>query len=71
MEFVLQTVRNVLAMRVAFFLLVSCLAYSSTLKMEAVSTSETSVDFYRIERRYTPEGSNLHGKKILYRFLSF
>jgi hypothetical protein len=35
--------------------LVSCLAYSSTLKMEATCSSETSVDFQRTTRRYIPE----------------
>jgi hypothetical protein len=33
----------------------SCLAYSTTLKMEATCTSETSVDFERITRRCIPE----------------
>jgi hypothetical protein len=35
--------------------LVYCLAYSSTLKMEATCSSEKSVDFQRITRRYIPE----------------
>jgi hypothetical protein len=30
----------------ACFILVSCLAYSSSLKMEMIRSSETSVDFY-------------------------
>jgi hypothetical protein len=34
------------------FTLVSCLAYSSTLKMEATCPSETSVDFQRTTWRY-------------------
>jgi hypothetical protein len=33
-------------------LLVSRLAYTSTLKMEAIYSSETSVNFYRITQRY-------------------
>jgi hypothetical protein len=37
------------------FTLASCLAYSSTLKMEATCLSETSVDFQRTTRRYIPE----------------
>jgi hypothetical protein len=37
------------------FTLVSCLAYSSTLKMGAECSSETSVDFQWIIRRYIPE----------------
>jgi hypothetical protein len=37
-----------------FLPLVSCLAYS-TLKMEAICSSETSIDFQRTTRRYIPE----------------
>jgi hypothetical protein len=33
-------------------MLVSCLAYSSTLKMEATYYSETYVDFQRATQRY-------------------
>jgi hypothetical protein len=40
--------------------LVSCLAYSSTLKMEAICSSETSVDFQRTTWRYIPEDRTLH-----------
>jgi hypothetical protein len=40
-------------------LLVSCSAYPSTLKMEAICSSETSVDFQRTTRRYIPEDSIL------------
>jgi hypothetical protein len=36
-------------------MLVSCLVYSSTLKMEAICFSETSVDFQRAIWRYIPE----------------
>jgi hypothetical protein len=42
------------------FMLASCSAYSSTLKMEAIYSSETSVDFQRIIRRYIPEDGTLH-----------
>jgi hypothetical protein len=42
------------------FTLVSCLAYSSTLKMEAKCSSETSVEFQRTTRRYIPEDNTLH-----------
>jgi hypothetical protein len=41
------------------FMLVSCSAYSSTLKMEAICSSETSVDFQRNARRYIPEDSTV------------
>jgi hypothetical protein len=37
------------------FTLVSCSSYSSTLKMEAKRSSETSVDLKRATRRYSPE----------------
>jgi hypothetical protein len=37
------------------FTLVSCSAYSSTLKMEATCSSKTSVDFQRNTRRYIPD----------------
>jgi hypothetical protein len=40
-------------------LLVSCLAYSSTLKIEAIRSSETSVDFYRTTTRYDYEYRSL------------
>jgi hypothetical protein len=39
--------------------LVSCLAYSSILKMEMCS-SEPSLDFHRITWRYIPEDRSLH-----------
>jgi hypothetical protein len=45
------------------FTLVSCSAYSSTPKMEAICSSETSVDFQRIARRYIPEDSTLHNHR--------
>jgi hypothetical protein len=38
------------------FTLVSCVAYSSTLKMKAISSSRISVDFHRTTRRCIPEG---------------
>jgi hypothetical protein len=36
-------------------MLVSCLAYSFNLKMEAIISSETSIDFHRTTKRYIPE----------------
>jgi hypothetical protein len=36
------------------------LAYSSTLKTEAIRSSEISVDFYRSTRRYVPQARTLH-----------
>jgi hypothetical protein len=35
-----------------------CLAYSWTLKMEKISSSETSVDFHRTTQSYIPEDSH-------------
>jgi hypothetical protein len=37
----------------------SCLAHSSTLKMEAIQSSETSVGFHRTTQHYVPEGRTL------------
>jgi hypothetical protein len=45
------------------FTRVSCSAFSSTLKMEAICSSETSVDFQRTTRRYTPEDSTLYNNR--------
>jgi hypothetical protein len=44
----------------ACFMIISCLAYSSTLKMEAVCSSETSVDLHWTTRRYIPKDTTLH-----------
>jgi hypothetical protein len=40
--------------------LVSCLAYSSTLKMEETCPSETLVDFQQTTQCYIPEDRSLH-----------
>jgi hypothetical protein len=42
------------------FTLVSFPAYSSTLKKEAMCSSETMVDFQWTTRRYIPEDKTLH-----------
>jgi hypothetical protein len=42
------------------FMLVYCLAYSSNLKMEATSSSETSVDFQPTARLHIPVDSTLY-----------
>jgi hypothetical protein len=39
-------------------ILVSCLAYSSTLKIEATGSSEISVDFQRTTQSYIPQDRN-------------
>jgi hypothetical protein len=41
------------------FTMVYCLAYSWTLKMEAICSSETSVGFQRTTQLYVPEDSAL------------
>jgi hypothetical protein len=45
------------------FTLVSCSAYYSILKMEAKCSSEMSVDFKQITRRYNPEDSTFHNQR--------
>jgi hypothetical protein len=41
------------------FMLVSCMAYSLILNMEATRSSETSVDFHRSTRSYIPKDRTL------------
>jgi hypothetical protein len=45
------------------FTLVSCLAYSSTLNMEATCSSETSGDFQQPTWRYIPEDTAVHNHR--------
>jgi hypothetical protein len=45
------------------FTLVPYLASSSTLKMEVTCSSETSVDFHRTTRLYTPGDTTLHNHR--------
>jgi hypothetical protein len=45
------------------FMLISCLAYPSTLKMEVTCSTETSVDFQRTTWRYIPEDRTLHNHR--------
>jgi hypothetical protein len=42
------------------FMLASCLAYSSTIKMEVTCSSATSVDFQRTTRRSISEDRTRH-----------
>jgi hypothetical protein len=46
-------------------MVVSCLAYSLTLKIEVTYSSETSVGFQRATRRYIPEDRTLHSDSRL------
>jgi hypothetical protein len=41
-------------------MLVSCLAYSSTLKMESICSSKMLVDVQQTTQRYIPEDRTLH-----------
>jgi hypothetical protein len=45
------------------FMLVSCLAYSSTLKMEVTRFPETSVDFQRTTRPYILKDKTLYNHR--------
>jgi hypothetical protein len=56
---------GVLALLVAYFL-IAFLASSSTLKLEAVRSSETSVNFFRSTLRHIPWSSNLHSHHYEY-----
>jgi hypothetical protein len=44
-----------------------CLAYFSALKIEAICSSETSIDFQLTKQRYIPENNTLQGS-ICYEF---
>jgi hypothetical protein len=55
----LKVNRRSRALLATCFMLVSCLSYSSTLKMEATCSSETSVEFKLTTRRYIPEARTL------------
>jgi hypothetical protein len=48
------------ALIVACFMLVSCLAYFSTLKMKATSSTKTLVDFEETTWHFIPEDRTLH-----------
>jgi hypothetical protein len=49
----------------ACFVVVSCLAQSLTLKMEAARSFKTSIDFHRTARHYIPENIKKKKKKKL------
>jgi hypothetical protein len=44
--------------------LLACTTYSTILKMEAISSSETSVYFYQTARHHTPEEIHSHSNRI-------
>jgi hypothetical protein len=58
------------ALLVGAFTIGSCLAYS-TLKMEAICSSETSVDCQWTAWHYIPENSTLHTIILLKKFIIF
>jgi hypothetical protein len=47
------------------FMLVSCLVYALTLKMEETCPSKKSVDFQWTAQRYIPEDRSLHCSRLL------
>jgi hypothetical protein len=49
------------------FMLVSCSAYSLTLKMEAICSAASSVDFQRTTQSYIPEDSKCGNYKFVYK----
>jgi hypothetical protein len=57
-----QNVVNV-ALLATCFTLLSCLSYSSTLKMEALCSSETSIEFQRTTWRYIREERTLYNHR--------
>jgi hypothetical protein len=59
-NFILRYITRVADIFAACFVLISCMANSSSLKMEAIRSSETSVNFHRTTWRYIPEGRSLH-----------
>jgi hypothetical protein len=48
-----------------YFMLVSCLVYSSTMNIEVTSSSETSVDFRWTTQNYIPEDRTLQSTTCL------
>jgi hypothetical protein len=62
----LKEVRIGMAVLVTCLMLVSCVAYSSNLKMEATCPSEKSVDFQQTTRRYISEDTILHNHRFEY-----
>jgi hypothetical protein len=51
------------ALFAAWFMLVSCFAYSSTLKVEVICSYEIPVDFHRATWRYISEKGNFHSHR--------
>jgi hypothetical protein len=42
---------------------------SLALKLEAVDSSKTSVNFYQTKRHHIPRGSNLHSSTVKFKIL--
>jgi hypothetical protein len=51
-------------------LLVSCLSYSSVVKMEEIRSSEVYVDFQRTTRGCTPEDRTIHNHSFCFAWLN-
>jgi hypothetical protein len=51
------------AVLATYFSLIYCLAFSFTLKTEAICSSETYVNFQRTTRNYIPEDNALHNHR--------
>jgi hypothetical protein len=49
----------------ACFMIVSCVAYSSTVKTEAICSFETSVHFHRSVRSYIADDTTLHDTEVV------
>jgi hypothetical protein len=60
---IISQARNWVSLLATCCILISCLAYSSTMKMEATCLSETSLDFQRTTRSYIPEDRTLHNHR--------
>jgi hypothetical protein len=58
-----STLRSTKSLLAICFMLVSCLDYSFTLKMEAICSFETSVDFQRSTLCYIAEDRSLHNHR--------
>jgi hypothetical protein len=52
-----------LALLATCFILASCFTYSSTLKMGAIHSNETSVDFHLNMKRHIPEDRTLYSQR--------
>jgi hypothetical protein len=59
------TFRSNISLHAACFILVSCLAYSSSLKIGTICSSEKSVDFQRTARRHIPGHTGCSERRLM------